>query len=371
MPTKPTFDELLTGAQDAIEAAAPEVQDYRPGTAAYALTYTQALMAEQSIAVSLDAFNDSFVATAEGEALDRRITDFGGPVRLEATAAVVPLTLQRGLATGDVTIAAGSAFRGMTPNGQTVTFETSEDVTLLSAASSVDFEATCTVTGRFGNVPAGTLTSGDIPTGTLLVHDERAAGGTDAETDEDYRARYALFRRVQARGTKAALEYGAKLVRGVTFAEVNEDNIDPDDGGYVAVYVGDPDAGSNSTLVDAVEAELELWRAAGVEVLVFGTEREERAFTITAKKRAGADLTTADLKASLIAYLDGMRVASKLYLSQAEGGIHGDFDDADLLSVVVTDNASPSSREITPSQSNYAIRTAADGSDITVVLTEV
>lgn len=377
MSDRPTFDDLKESAATEIQALDPRLRDFTPGSALDALATTQAMAAEQSIAVSVAEFRQSFVATATGptendatDYLERRITDFGGPARPVATAATADQVLVRDSYVGAYTLNAGEQVRGTAPDGSPVVFEVVDAVTLGSGASEVAFVSRCTSTGRAGNVADDTLTSCPaLPAGLSVTQSARAAGGAPVMSDEDYRSLYALEEEAQTPGTVAAIEYGAKTVTGVRFATVDEAHIAPSAGGYVAVYIGDPDAGSTSTMVDDVEDALIDWRAAGVEVRVYGAAREELAWTLAIKLLATSKVTEGDVIDAWIAYLDAVKVGRRVYLSDGEAHIHATFPDVRACDIAA--DATPTAREIVPSVAYHAIRTAADGSDLTVTFTRV
>jgi uncharacterized phage protein gp47/JayE len=378
MTNRPTFDELLQSSKTEIQTLDPRLVDFTPGAVLAGLAIVHGMAAEQSIAVSVNEFRQSFVATATGptendatDYLQRRITDFGGPVRPVATAATTDQVLARGSYVGAYTLTAGDEVRGVAADGSPVVFQVKATVTLGTGDGSVDFVSECTTTGRAGNVDAGTLTNCPaLPAGLTVTQPARAAGGAPVLSDEDYRALYALQVEAQTPGTVAAIEYGAKLVNGVRFATVDESKIAPADGGFVSVYIGDPDAGSTSTMVDNVRAELLNWRAGGVEVRIFGAEREELDWTITVKVLASSLIDAERVENAWIEYLDAVKVARRVYLSDGEAYIHATLG-ADIRSCDIAADATPTVREIVPSQPYYAIRTAANGSGVTVNLTRV
>lgn len=375
---RPTFPDMQAAAQAEIQSLAPHLTDFTTGSVLTALTIMQAMTAEQSIAVSVAEFRQSFVDTATGPTADdstdylqRRIVDFGGPARPAAVAALADQVLSRDSYVGAYTLNAGEQVRGVAPDGSPVVFEVAATVTLGSGATEVAFVSRCTATGRPGNVDAGTLTRCPaLPPGLVVTQPARAAGGAPVLSDEDYRALYRLQVEAQTPGTVAAVEYGAKTVQGVRFATVDESNIAPENGGYVSVYIGDPDAGSTSTMVDDVDDALIDWRPCGQEVRVYGAAREELAWTVTVKLLAASTVVEADVIDAWIAYLDAASVGRRVYLSDGEAAIHARFG-ASVRACDIASDATPTAREIVPSQAYNAIRTAANGSGVTVVIVRV
>lgn len=369
--TIPTFQDLYDEAQAEMQARDARLTDFEPGSALDAVAGSSAVLGDGVLRVGLHRWRASYVETAERADLDTRITDFGGPARKLAAAAVVPLTLTRGAYTGAYTINGGTTVSGVAPDGSAVAFTLDDDIVLGLAAGSATGTATCSATGRAGNVPAGTLTTiTGLPAGLTIGHTQRAAGGTADELDPDYRARYRLFLAALERGTVEALEYGAKLVPGVTFATVDESTAGYSAGGYVGLFIGDPDGSGNDELAALVRTEIEHWRAAGIEVQTFAAEREEIDFTLVVKLAETSPLTDVDVALAAVAWLDDLAPSRSLYLSGYEAAVHAKLG-TDVRSVDITADDSPGLRVIAPSAAYKAIRTAADGGGLTVTITRV
>lgn len=347
--------------------------DFSDGSVWSTLASGHAVLDDQVLAVVLRKFRASMLSTATGDDLDALVTDLGGPERKAASAATVSVTVTRTSYVGSYTITTGTEVRGTDASGQPVVFEVTSGVSFSPSDTSKFVSATCTSTGRSGNVAASTLTTiAGLPSGFSVAQAERAAGGADDETDADYLARFRLSQLAAAgSGTPEWIENAALAVTGVSFATVNEDNIASEDGGYVGVFIGDPDAGASTPLVTAVQEAFDhpYGHAAGIEIRVFGCEREELAFTIAAKVRAGSGLDAEALTSLFIEYLDAAKVASTVYLSAAEAYVHAAQSD-NLLSIDIT-RTSNGAHEVAPSAAYKAIRTAADGSQITCTVTEV
>ena len=75
MPTPPTFVALYNAAKAKTQTEAPDLKDYNEGSNLDVIAGINAVMADETIRVGLAAFKDSYVDTAEGAALDRRIVD--------------------------------------------------------------------------------------------------------------------------------------------------------------------------------------------------------------------------------------------------------------------------------------------------------
>lgn len=372
----PTHAELVAAAEAEITAADPRLTDFRRGSALGAVANTGAMLAGETLRWSAARFRSCFVDTAEGNDLDSLITSLGGPAREQASAATAYLTLTRSSYVGAYTITAGTEVYGTAPNGQRVTFEVLNDIVLGGGASSIaNRPAEAQTNGPDFNVPAATLVNIDgLPAGLAITQPQRAAGGAYEQSDEDYRAAFKLWRRTLAKGTPDALRYGALIVEGVDFATVDESYIAEEDGGYVALYIGDPDAEGNDALVDAVELSLETggedgtgFRAAGIEVRVFAASRDERAIAITVKIRRGSEISEGAVKTAIIDWFETLDPGKTWYLSRTETAVH----DIDRTNVLAADITTPTAREVEPAQRYQALRAAADGSGITVTIVEI
>lgn len=372
----PTHADLTAAARAQITATDSRLTDFREGSALNAVAGSSAVLAGEVLRWSEARFRACFVDTAEGDELDSLITSLGGPERNPATAAIARLTLTRTTYVGAYTIAAGTEVYGTAPNGQRVTFDVLNDIVLGSGSGAVsNAPAEAQTNGPDFNVPAATLVNIDgLPAGLVLTQPQRAAGGAYEQSDDAYREAFRLWRRTLAKGTPAALRYGALIVDGVAYAEVDESDIAEEDGGYVSLYIGDAGAEANDALIEAVELSLETggedgtgFRAAGTEVRVFASARDEVVIEITVKVRRGSGITEDAIKEAIIAHMDTNGPGRRWYLSATESAVH----DIDRVNVLSADITLPTSREVTPSLRWEAVRTAADGSDITVTLTEV
>lgn len=364
----PTHAQLYAASKSAVTAADTDLTDFEEGSRLDALTGASADMADESNRVGVYAFRDALVETAEGAALDAIILDRNGPERNAAAKATTTLTVTRTTYVGAHTINTSDVVSGTTATGATITFVPSATVVIGSGDASASVAVIATATGRDYNVPAGTLDTIDgLPAGFTVTQSARAAGGAAEELDAAYRARYKLDRLARQGGTVAAIKAGALSVDGVSYAAVDETTAPCAAGGFVSVYIGDPDAAATSVLVEAVEDVMVDYRPAGVEVRVFASAREELTFAFTVKVKAGSGITAADVKAALIAYLDEVDPGETYYASRGETAIHDISRDL-VLSV---DQTTPAARTSTPTNAYNAIRTASDGSDITVTVTEV
>lgn len=312
----PTFADLYLLGRAEVERRNPALTDWNEGSTLDALVGAQAVLADELARVLIDLFAAQFVDTAEAAALDALALDRFGLRRKTATAARGTLSVGRGTATGLVAIPAGSVVSA-TVSGRTRRFVTTSDVDLASSAASVSVPAEGEETGPGWNVAAGTITTSvDLPTGLTVTNAAAFVGGAEAETDLAFRDRIRRYFATLRRGTVEALIAGAQNVGGVDFATVDESFIAAEDGGYVAVYVGDPDARANDLLVAQVASELDAWRSAGVWVRVFAAQREELSITLAFQVVRGSDTSTmlGAIRAAAVAYAATLPIGAPLRL---------------------------------------------------------
>lgn len=202
------------------------------------------------------------------------------------------LTLTRiSAAAGGGTISAGTRVATQPDvNGDFSTFVLDEDVVFgaLDLTKTL-VAATCSAVGKNGNVELSTITRFiDQPFDLTITvtNPQRFAGGVEIESDEDLRDRTRGFFLTQARGTIAAIEYGARQVPGV-----DRVTIVVDESGVVTVYIADADGGSNTALVTAVTVELENWRDAADVVYVTGGVIVSQDINVSLTVRTGVSAT--------------------------------------------------------------------------------
>lgn len=370
-----TFAQLKTAAETEIETLAPTLTDFREGSNLDALAGAAAVVADTVILHGIVVQRECFVETAEGDALDRLIGSRtgGAVVRLPATAATTTLTLTRSSYGGAYTFTAGKAVTGVAADGSTITFTADAAVTLSAPSGSTTIAVTCSVTGPDGNVPAGTLVTSTLPTGLALTQPSRAAGGNDEEPDDVYRARYRLFLQARQQGTPAALEYAARTVATVRFAAVDESAIGGA-AGTVTLYIADSSGEGSEALAEDVLYAIDYnefnglvgARSAGAVVDVVAAVREEVAeleFTVTI--RAGSGISEDDIKDAILAYFDTLEPGATLYPSAPEEAIRQ--ISGDVLDAEMTSPAGPRA----PTLPYNSVRTADDGTDITITIVEV
>lgn len=253
------------------------------GSAVWAVLDAAATMGEEISRASQQQWNEISLPTAikiGGAVLDRWVYNNIGEElagRQEAEVAVAPVTFTKiGGAADDPSfpIPAGT----VVATGSGLSFQT-----LLPAiypagvgGKAVTVTAQCLTAGPIGNVDKDTivqLVSVLDTTGTMQVTNrEFGSGGTVDETDVEYGARAAGFYRSARRGTRFAIEEGARTTRGVTQATATEilNPFDTQPRYRGSVLVADAAGQANRALTERTRQNLDNFRALGVPLTVKG-----------------------------------------------------------------------------------------------------
>lgn len=186
-----------------------------------------------------------------------------------ASAAVVPITFARTDAATGFTQAAGTIVG--TADG--VLFETLNDVPFAAGQRGpIAVNAVAQAVGKAGNVALNTITTFISAKGdqTLVVRNlERAAGGTEGQTKEEFASVVQSFYVSAQSGTLLAIRAAVLAIPGVAQAFVDEmldGNGDP--AGIVQIVISDASGGGNTVLSARVLAGLRTKRGLGVPALV-------------------------------------------------------------------------------------------------------
>lgn len=281
-------------------------------------------MAEECESRSQGRFAGQLVASATEGDLDRRILELskGKLPRKGAGAAAIDLYLSRtSTAAGEGQVDAGTEILA---GGLTWTLDTSV-IFAASALGPFAVSATCTTLGSAGNGVAAdsqkfknlgalfdqTLTVQSVGTALDGIS---SAGGADRETDEAYRARYALW----DAGLDRNLDFlaaGALSVPGVAAATALEDlDEDGNPTGTVTLYLGDAFGRATDGLLARVRAALRGFRLLGQHVQAFRTLPEFQSFTLSFGVLDTFDIgqVREEAKAKVVAYVNGLAPGAAL-----------------------------------------------------------
>lgn len=270
MPVAPSFSDLLAQYEAEALVARPTLQ-FLEGDVTTAQQHGAGAMADACIRFAVQAFKETFIDGAKGDALTALVDDHLNIQRSPATQSSVTVTFARsgGGAGGTLTapFVIGSAFNAA---GNTVLFTTNADVTFGGGDNGpYSVTATAQIAGKVGNVSAGLVNrvvDTAFSSAITVTNAATAGGGNDEETDDEVRVRARNFWQTLRRGTLAALEFGALTVPSVRIARATEDPVT----GIVTLVVTDSDGNSTAQMVADVVGEIENWRAASSLVTIVG-----------------------------------------------------------------------------------------------------
>lgn len=363
--TIPTVNAMQDRAKAEVTSRDPSLTDFNEGSVLDAVTGAGAVLADETIRLSLAGQARFFFSTASGDALDQLAADRGFPARNLAAAAVGTVVWTKDIPAAAYLIPAGTRMSGTAADGTVVVVESTVGVTVLALDVSVNVPSIAQIAGLGSNLAAAFIDTviDTVPAdpAATVANPLIFAGGAEAETDEEYRARLALFFSTVQRGTVAALIFAALLVSGVSIATVDESFVPAD--GIVRVYIGDPDAQSNPALVALVVTSVDLFRSAGVQVIVLGSTRQLETVDLTITLPLGADEITigAEIKANILGYTDALDPGEALRISEL--GYRAHDASQSVISVVSTSPAA----DVTPTNAQDAIRVLLAGITLSFV----
>lgn len=319
----------------------------KTGSTVNILVNAVAAIGEELEARSASRFGAQLVASAREGDLDRLILERskGKLPRKGAAAATIDLQLYRtSTAAGGGIVEAGTEILA---GGLTWTL----DASVVFAASSLKgglVSATCATLGTSGNGVKADVqkfkSPGALFDSTLVVESQASAdpasgiasaGGDERETDEAYRARYALW----DAGLDRNLEFlaaGALGVSGVVTATAVEDtDTEGNPTGSVTLYLGDANGRATSALLARVRAAARGFRLAGQSVRFVGTSADFRAISLRfgVLDSANVDQVREEARAAVVAYINSLapgasllRAAIAAVLSAVPGVVFLDAD---------------------------------------------
>lgn len=169
----------------------------------------------------------------------------------------------------DILIPSGTEFAtdpsNMNNGSQALYFSTNVNYTVPAGSTSVQVEVYCETAGTIGNVAEDSITLmvDQIQYASTVSNDTRFNTGIDQESLSDRKARFAQFVSTRAKGTVAAIKYGALEVPQIVGAYVDESRV-----GMIYLYCHDASGNLNSDLQQAVMENEVNYRAAGVPLFV-------------------------------------------------------------------------------------------------------
>ena len=317
--SRPTRAELVQKLQAAIQSRLSADQLRRSDAKVYARAFAGTADAIYSLIAYMH--RQQFVFSCEAEYLDRHGSLYG-LYRIPATKAITQVTFD---VSGGGTVPTGSVVQ----TDQGVRYVTTEDDVSGVAAAEAE------VAGAAGNAENGTTVTLITPlVGVASVASLSAAavGGTDIESDADFRSRVLLkMRETPMGGAEADYKIWSREVAGVTRAWVFPEE---DGAGTVTVrFVCDNEANiiPDATMVQLVQDHLDAVRPVTAIVTVKAPIAYPVNFTFTDLTPDTA-LVRAQIEAELQAlFLREATPGGKLYLSHIRSAISGAAGETDYV----------------------------------------
>jgi uncharacterized phage protein gp47/JayE len=318
------FATLVSDQVTAIQAAASRLIDTTIGSIIRAVTESNAAVALWMQGLLLRLLAATRASTSTDGDLDSWMADYG-LTRLPAVAATGNVTFSRFTATNPATLPVGA--RVQTGDGTQI-FEvvadatnpafTGEGYTLAAGVKSLAVKVQAAAAGAGNNVVAGAInTLATAVSGIDTVSNAAAfANGSNAESDEAFRARFTAYVASLSKGTAAAVDYAiASLQIGLSHRLVeNQTYGGATDYGYFYVVVDDGTGTPGSTLLGNVASAIERVRPVTSRFGVFAPIVIPVTVNLVATIAPGYDVTaTKAVVQSIIAnYINGIGLGQSL-----------------------------------------------------------
>lgn len=290
------FYDILNRMKDGIQTEADKREGTWTADNLQAVANELARIYDQDIETILP---QAFVATADGENLDKACSDYG-ITRRQATAAEVLVTL-----TGTP-----GFYYWLEVYADELAFLVPEAIQIPNSGT-VTAVAVCMVTGEVGNVAAGTISKASDRRITKVTNAMDATGGYDRETDEVLRERTLEHIRTPANsGNIAHYVQWAKEISGVHKVKVYD--LARGAGTVDVVIIADDNTVPPPKLLEEVLENIETQRPIGADVQVLSAEAVD--LVVEAQVIVQPGYTAEGVKNSLYkelkAYCEGIAFAS-------------------------------------------------------------
>jgi len=276
-----SFTELVNEQIIAIQARSAKLVDFSIGSILRSLAESNAGVASWLQQLIVRVLVTTRASTCSGEDLDSWMADFGF-YRLSAVQASGMVTFSRFTATHPALILTGTKVRTMDgtqiytviSDSRIKTFDSGQKGYILPAhVVSVNVPVRATRAGADGNVMAGTVT---VIVGTVAFVDAVTnagafTGGKNAETDDDFRARFTKWFTSLSKATKEAIEFALLHIQnGVSYTLTENVSYDghPQPGYFYAV-VDDGSGWPSEAFIQRANVAIENTRGFTVSFGVF------------------------------------------------------------------------------------------------------
>lgn len=316
----PTFADIFAvGRRHVLQRAkriTPEQVDV-DGTDVNIIVASGARMAYEVVKQLIQKTNALLLDGAVDDDLDRYAFDRYQLPRKGAGVAVVPVRFFRNAAGLAGSVEAGRKLFSLTG----IEYITTTDAVFAAGDLEQSANARAIKAGKEQQVGANAIRRIDNPSSLFdpslqVTNDVKAAGGEPRELNEIFRERIRDFWLAARRGTKGAIEFGAKAAEGVESAQVQE-VLTPDaqPARAVILHVADGSGVSNTVLGARSLLELEEYRAAGIPVVPSNSVPQIVDIVLKLTFLAGTDTATLteQIRAAVVSYMSSLPVNAVLY----------------------------------------------------------
>lgn len=261
-----TIEQIADSLRNKIAENFPELDTSEGTIARISLIDPFSLEIAEVEALLSDVKDSFYILTAQGLDLDLKAFDYNVQRRgAQKSSGFVQVFISRSNLTTPITIPAGTIIRSVA----NVTYETVTESVLNgfdeqqktrngSLVYEVSIPVVCSSTGSTGNATSSQLTTISL-NNLSCTNDSNIIGGFEEEPDESLAARIILSFGIWSRGVKSAVQFGARTVSGVFYA-----NSFSDYPGHFNIYVSDIAGILTEEMREAVDTVLVDWAAKGI-----------------------------------------------------------------------------------------------------------
>lgn len=193
-----------------------------------------------------------------------------------------------------------------------------------SGQLSVNARVRALLAGSGGNLQPGKVVSIVNGPADRVTNSLALSGGTDTETDEEYRRRFPLWINSRSKATRDAIyEAVIKLVSNVKLVENRrpptvEVPEGPEEEAYFTVIIDDGTGAPSAGLITQVTEAVEAVRGFTIEFTVIGPEAVDLlvAMIIHVDPDFEEDAVSNAVRDAIFAYINGLQIGDPLYLSK-------------------------------------------------------
>lgn len=324
--TTQDFTTLVRNQVAAIQGAASRLVDLTVGSILRSIVEANASIALWLQGLILTLLAATRASTSTGTDLDTWMADYG-VTRLPAVAASGNVTFSRFTTTSQVVVPVGGQVQ--TADGtQTYTVQidtgnaaysaTLVGYVIAAGVGSVAVPVLADIAGAAGNAQAGqinTITQA-MPGVDTVINPLTLTNGSDAESDEDLRARFVEFVASLSKATKNAVGYAiTSLQTGVSYTLVeNLTYAGATQLGFFYVVVDDGTGAPPSSFINAVVSAVDAVRPVTSTFSVYAPVIVTANVALTVTVAAGYDAaaTKAEVQAAIQAYINGLGLGHSL-----------------------------------------------------------